>query len=292
MHFGDALAQKVRDAGNPCCVGIDPHMGLLPKSLADRPINDRLVYWGCGVVDAVANHVVAVKPQSAFFEAHGHEGMEALRSIITHARLKGLHVVLDAKRGDIGSTAKAYAHAGLHPEGPLNADSMTVSPYLGPESLTPFLDVCKEHGKGIWALVRTSNPGAELWQCNDRPSEHLAPAYRIADWIEQVNSEYLLGKHGLGPVGAVVAATLTAHEVEALRSIMRSTWFLVPGYGAQGATAENLRGHFRMDGLGALVVSARGVLFSPDKKPEGDDWKERVAERAAAFAADMQTVMP
>lgn len=286
-HFGHQLAEAVLAAGNPCCVGIDPHEAQLPQEFQWQ--SDGVRRWGMQLVEVLAEvGIPVVKPQSAFFEAMGLES--DLRDIIRRARDLGMHVILDAKRGDIGSTATAYAKAGIHPDGPTNADSMTVSPYLGPESLAPFLDVCRSHGKGIWVLVRTSNPGAAEWQCNERPSESRAPAYRIADWIEAQNRE-VSSEHRLGPVGAVVAATLSEHEVGELRKIMPSTWFLVPGYGAQGATAENLRGHFREDGLGAIVVSARGVLFG-GKEPEGDEWKARVRERALAFITDMKTVMP
>lgn len=292
-HFGHRLAEAVLAAGNPCCVGLDPHIGLLPTPVAElkEPIYYRLLNWGKGVIDALEGIVPAVKPQVAFYEMHGKMGWQALEGTVAYARRKGMMVVLDAKRGDIGSTARAYARMGLHKDGPLNADSMTVNPYLGPESLTPFIDVCKNQGKGIWVLVRTSNPGAELWQLNNRPSEVQAPAYRVADWIEAQNVEWTCD-HSLGPIGAVIAATLKGREAQDIRARMPNTWFLVPGYGAQGATSENLRGHFREDGLGALVVSARGVLFSPDKKPEGDDWQDKVRDRAAAFAEDMQSVMP
>lgn len=287
-HFGYDLAEKVLAAGNPCCVGIDPHAHLLPQEFQGDVLD--VLGWGMQLVDVLAEAgVAAVKPQSAFFEAHGLE--EELRNIIYCAQERGLHVVLDAKRGDIGSTAKAYARATIHPEGPARADSVTVNPYLGPESLTPFLDVCRNHGKGMWVLVRTSNPTASDWQCNPVPSQHMATAYRIATWIESENIEWT-SDHSLGPIGAVVGATLTEHERGELRRIMRSTWLLVPGYGAQGATSEGLRNVFRDDGLGALVVSARGVLFSPDRKPEGDDWKANVLARARAFVEDMQTVMP
>jgi len=287
-HFGHDLAEKVLAAGNPCCVGIDPHQGLLPLEFQHQP--DGVLRWGMRLVDVLFEAgVPAVKPQSAFFEALGLES--DLRTLIRYAQQTGLHVVLDAKRGDIGSTAKAYAAATICPTGPTRADSVTVNPYLGPESPAPFIETCHDHGKGIWVLVRTSNPGAEEWQCNEGPSAIRAPAYRIADWIEAQNAKHG-GGHSLGPIGAVVAATLTEYERGGLRRLMPSTWFLVPGYGAQGATSSDLASYFRPDGLGALVVSARGVLFSPDKKPEGNDWQKRVLERARAFVGDMQTVMP
>jgi len=148
-HFGERLLLQVHAVGNPCCVGLDPHSNLLPKSVQALPeVGHRLVSWGTGVLDALRGIVPAVKPQVAFYEAHGDRGVWALQHTVKEARRLGFIVVLDAKRSDIGSTARAYAHATLHRDGPMDADSVTVSPYLGPESLAPFLDVCAVQQKG------------------------------------------------------------------------------------------------------------------------------------------------
>ena len=221
----------------------------------------------------MAGVVAAVKPQVAFFEALGSEGVAALEAVVSHAKSAGLIVIVDAKRGDIGSTAEAYAHALVDDAGPLGAHAATVNPYLGPESLQPFALRCHQ-GKGLFVLVRTSNPGSAAWQCG----EPAGIAHHVADWIAQQN--HACGD--LGPVGAVVGATL-GDEVAVWRAAMPKAWMLVPGFGAQGAGRDDIAAHMRPDGLGALVVSARSVLF-PSEGRDDHDWPSHVAQRARRFA--------
>lgn len=289
--FADRLTEAVRATGASACVGLDPHLDRLPEPL----VADALTLSGAerrvalaaaartfclGVIDTVAGLVPSVKPQVAFFEALGSPGVAALEDVVRAARDAGLLVVLDAKRGDIGSTARAYAHATLADNGPLRADSVTLSPYLGVESLEPFVDAA-DHGKGIFVLVRTSNAGAGQWQLGgDHPV-----AERVASWINAANAERE-GASGFGPVGAVIGATLPL-EAPHWRAAMPRAWFLVPGYGAQGASAVDCRGHLRDDGLGALVVSARGVLY-PKAGRAGVDWKDGLHRRTSDFAADLR----
>lgn len=225
------------------------------------------------MIDAVAGVVAAVKPQVAFFEALGSEGVAALEAVVAHAKSAGLVVIVDAKRGDIGSTAEAYAHALIDDAGPLGAHAATVNPYLGAESLQPFALRCHQ-GKGLFVLVRTSNPGSAAWQCGTSSGI----AHQVADWVAQQNH----GCEDFGPVGAVVGATL-GEEVSRWREAMPKAWMLVPGFGAQGAGRDDIAAHMRSDGLGALVVSARSVLFPPEGK-EGHDWPSQVAQRARRFA--------
>ena len=289
--FADRLTEAVRRTGASACVGLDPHIDRLPEPLvhslgeltgqARREALAAAAQQFClGVVDIVSGLVPSVKPQVAFFEALGAPGVAALESVVQGARDAGLLVVLDAKRGDIGSTARAYAHATLDDDGPLGADSVTLSPYLGVESLDPFLEAT-DAGKGVFVLVRTSNAGAGQWQLG---GEHPI-AKRVASWINAANADRV-GANDLGPVGAVIGATLPL-EAPHWRAAMPRAWFLVPGYGAQGASAADCRGHVRDDGLGALVVSARGVLY-PKSGRAGQDWKDGVRERASEFAADMR----
>jgi orotidine-5'-phosphate decarboxylase len=228
------------------------------------------------VVDAVAELVPVVKPQSALFERWGAPGWTALAEVVRAAHERGLLVLLDGKRGDIGSTAEAYAAAQLDDGGPLGADAATVSPYLGPESLQPWLRRV-DQGKGLFVLVRTSNPGAAGWQLETGLAE------LVADWV----TEQCPGTE-LGPVGAVVGATLPAEEVARWRARMPRSWFLVPGFGAQGAGPNEVRPHFLPDGTGALVTSSREVGFPPagtDRDP-----RSAVAARARAFVDAVRSI--
>jgi orotidine-5'-phosphate decarboxylase len=263
MTFADRLATAVAARG-PTCVGLDPHGPLLPIPV-DRRQPEALRDWSLAVIEAVAPHVAAIKPQVAFYEALGAGGVAALETAVAAAKRAGLLVVLDAKRGDIGSTAEAYAQATLDDDGPLGADAVTLSPWLGPESLAPFL--ARMPAKGGFVLVRTSNPGAERWQ---------GAAGQIAAWIADQRQPAL---------GAVIGATIPG-EGAAWRAAMPDTWFLVPGYGAQGGTAADLR-HL---GAKILVNSSRAVLFPPAGAPAERDWVAGVAARAAAFAAELRAL--
>jgi orotidine-5'-phosphate decarboxylase len=293
LPFADRLAEAVLRARTPACVGLDPHlMSLPPALLAPLKGLEGATYraaaaeaartFCCGAIEAVAGQVAAVKPQVALFEALGSPGVAALEQVVRAARAAGLLIVLDAKRGDIGSTAEAYAAATLDDAGPLACDAVTLSPYLGPESLAPFLSRC-DGDKGIFLLLRTSNPGAGPWQVD------TGVAARVAEWISAAN-QGRRGVRGLGPVGAVVGANV-ASEVEDWRRRLPAAWFLVPGYGAQGGVAADVGPHFRRDGLGALVVSARGVLFPPPGDVS-DAWREGIAARTRAFVADLRTAVP
>lgn len=283
--FAERLTDAVLSRGTPACVGLDPHLDRLPAPLASfdsrRAAADAARTFCLGVIDGIADVVPSVKPQVAFFEALGAPGVAALEDVVAAAREAGLIVVLDAKRGDIGSTARAYVAGTVDPEGPLGADAVTLSPYLGVESLVPFVEATRRFEAGIFALVRTSNPGAIGWQ--DGPGAG-GIADRVAAWIRKANADS--GAADFGPVGAVIGATLPA-EAAHWRAAMPRSWFLVPGYGAQGASAADCRALARPDGLGALVVSARGVLF-PASGRGGDDWKDGVRSRAEAFAADLR----
>lgn len=270
--FGERLAERARQ-GSSLVVGIDPHPTRMPVPIAARWRTDpagALEAWSIGVLEAVGPYVAAVKPQAAFYEAYGSVGWRALESVCARAKELGVPVLLDAKRGDIGSTAEAYARGLLDDDGPLGADAVTVSPWLGPESLEPFVARAAA-GKGVFVLVRTSNPGAEAWQ--------IPAAERVAAWIAEANAS-LGGRPG--PVGAVVGATLPGGP---WRALLGDAWILAPGIGAQGAGVDDLSGHRRADGGGVLPVAARSVLFAD--QPEGDDWTERVARRALALTREL-----
>jgi orotidine-5'-phosphate decarboxylase len=270
MQFGERLAARVRSRGTCACVGIDPHLDRLPglDRKASRAAQAEIVRAFClTVIEAVAPLVPVVKPQVAFFEVLGSAGWAVLEEVVHTARDAGLLVLLDAKRGDIGTTAEAYAEALLDDDGPLGADALTVSPYLGPTSLAPFA-VRMRDGKGLFVLVRTSNPGAGPWQTE------TGLAARVAEWIADASPG-----PGLGAAGAVVAANLPRAEVEGWRERLPHSWFLVPGIGAQGAVAADVRAHRRPDGLGALAASSREVLFAAGERDLGAV-RAGVAERA------------
>ena len=279
--FSERLARRVFELKSPLCVGIDPHLDRLASQwgcgaldLADPSVRaevaSRVATWATDVLEAVEPYAAAVKPQVAFFEALGSPGVQALEQVVHSASALGIPVVLDAKRGDIGSTAEAYARGALDSDGPLGADSITLSPYLGPESMGPFLSRC-EHGKGLFVLVRTSNPGAGAWQVDG--ADPIAQS--VAAWVEE-QSSHRRDAWGFGPVGAVVAATVP-EEAVMWRRAMPHAWFLVPGFGAQGGGPEDVRHLFAASGLGALVNSSRGVLFAKEAE---SDMKLGVARRA------------
>jgi orotidine-5'-phosphate decarboxylase len=256
-HFADRLAAAVRAKATPLCVGLDPRWELLPASIRQRNAGNIAAAYEefCfRVLDIVAPRVPVVKPQSAFFEAAGPDGLTALQQVIRKAKRLGMVAILDAKRGDIASTATAYAEAAFSV---FDADALTVNPYLGRDSVVPFLQVARKDGRGLFVLVRTSNPGGGQFQDLDCAGE---PLYvRVAEEVRTWARENL-GQCGFGDVGAVVGATQPA-ELAALRQMLPDVWFLVPGFGAQGGTAADVAAAFRSDGLGAVVNSSRGITF-------------------------------
>lgn len=297
--YAARLDEAVRRKGTPALVGIDPRFDLLPPSILEaieeQESGDALTVMAAAfeefslrIIDVVAPLVPAVKPQAAFFEELGPAGCHALGRVIRHARRSGLIVICDAKRGDIGSTAEAYARgylAGEDPEAaPWGADALTVSPYLGRDTLEPFVSVAVERGAGIYVLVRTSNPGAGTFQ--DRQSDSL-PHYRhVARAVEELAAESADG-YPFGPVGAVVGATWP-QELAELRAAMPHAPLLVPGYGSQGGTAADVAAAFTPDGLGALVNSSRGINFAFRQEPYRSEYgPDRWEEAVEAATRDM-----
>ncbi len=272
-------------------VGLDPRgeqlpAGLAPPSGAPWATQAAAYATFCrGVIDVVAPLVPAVKPQAAFFEALGPTGMTALKEVIDYARARDLLVVLDGKRNDIGSTAQAYAAAylGAGDESPWAADALTVSPYLGADSLEPFMAVAQKRGGGIFVLVKTSNPGGGMFQdlqIDGRPLyRHVADA--VEGWAQQS-----AGACGYGAVGAVVGATYPDQLVE-LRCAMPHAWLLVPGYGSQGAGARDVRGGFDDQGLGAIVNNSRAIIFAHERAEYRHFGAARWQDAVAAAAHEM-----
>lgn len=292
--FGERLVNAVRAHG-PVAVGLDPHLERLPASLRRTFDGLRGPEWRVAAAQAVAEfdavvlgllagRVAAVKPQFAFYEQLGAPGWAALERTCAAARAAGLLVIGDGKRGDIASTAAAYAASAFDPEGPLVLDALTVNPWMGFDTLTPFLARCEDGGSGLFVLVRTTNAGSADLQRHGHPSG----AMRVADAVHRAGLE-LVGESGLSSIGAVVGAQVPHEEVRELRRRMPDAWFLVPGVGAQGATpAEGLAG-VRADGLGSLVVAARSVLFPAAPDPNYDrDFEAWISARVSAFAASVR----
>ncbi len=289
-HFADRLTAAIRTKRNALCVGLDPRWDSLPQTLrakyADGTLSSvaRAFEEFCArVIDIVAPLVPVVKPQSAFFEASGPAGMVVLQRILRRARERGLLTILDSKRNDIASTAAAYADAALAGVNVANrlhsvwdADALTVNPYLGRDAVEPFLQSARRNQSGIFILVRTSNPGAGQFQdlsCEGQPL-YMHVAQAVGSWTREN-----LGKWGFGDVGAVVGATHPA-ELAAVRKALPDAILLVPGFGAQGATAGDTAPAFRPDGLGAIINSSRGITFP--FAPAEFAWEAKIEETTRA----------
>jgi orotidine-5'-phosphate decarboxylase len=299
-HFADRLAAAVHRWGNPVLVGLDPRYEQLPAPLrqaadANRRTRAEAYAKFCqGVIDVVAELVPAVKPQAAFFEQLGPAGMAALFDVIDYARRKQLLVIVDGKRNDIASTAAAYAegYLGDAPDSAWRADGLTVSPYLGEDSLSPFVDTCARRGAGMFVLVKTSNAGGGMLQ--DLVADGR-PVYRhVAEYVEQ-RARQTAGECGYGLVGAVVGATYPRQTAE-LRQVMPHAWFLVPGYGSQGAKAEDVAGAFDERGTGAIVNNSRALIFAHER-PEyarfgAARWQDAVAAATRQMIDELRGKTP
>lgn len=271
MHFADTLTQRVRALGHPLCVGLDPHLERIPQAFRRGAMApgapetaDAVGGFLCEVVDRLEDRVAIVKPQIALFERLGWRGLRMLEAVVARCRERGLMVLLDAKRGDIGSTAEGYASAYLAPDAPLSVDAITLSPYLGRDTLAPFLDHCARGGRGAFVLVKTSNPGS-----GDLQDRALAegPVYAEVAAMLAEDCARLRGASGWSSLGVVVGATYPEQSAR-VRDALPHALFLVPGYGEQGASAADAVTGLR--GVeGGVVSSSRGILF-PDS--DGGDW--------------------
>ncbi|MDZ4774022.1 MAG: orotidine-5'-phosphate decarboxylase [Planctomycetota bacterium] len=298
MNYADRLTESVRRAGNPCLVGLDPHEASLPEEFAvvRDPNAPRAAKaqacadFLCAILEVCAGKVPAVKPQSAFFEIYGADGALAWERVVSTAKQAGLIVIGDVKRGDIDTTAKAYARAFLEGSGPRDrehlCDAITINPYLGSDSITPFLESCKAADAGIYVLVRTSNKDSKLIQDHGSPRVYEKVADSVVEWGKE-----LIGTSGLSSVGAVVGAT-HPDELTALRARMPTTPFLIPGYGAQGAGAKEIVGGFLRGGRGALVNSSRGILFASKQQAFKElHWKDAAARAIDAMASEINAAV-
>lgn len=268
----NVLVEKIKTLGAPVVVGLDPMLSYIPQQILDKAYNElgetlegaceAVWQYNKGIIDAVYDLIPAVKPQIAMYEQFGIEGLKVFQKTVDYCKEKGLVVIGDVKRGDIGSTSAAYAVAhlgkvtvGTKTFAAFNEDFATVNPYLGTDGIKPFVDVCKEEGKGLFILVKTSNKSSGEFQDQMIDGRHLYELVgeKVAEWGSgHMGKEYSY-------IGAVVGATYP-QQAKILRKIMPKTYFLVPGYGAQGGTADDLVNSFNEDGLGAIVNSSRGII--------------------------------
>lgn len=300
-HFADRLLAAIEKAGSPVCVGLDPAVDRFPPELTEA-VRDllgdaweqmdedtrvaNLIYCFClDVINAVAGVVPAVKPQIAYFERYGAAGVAMYEAVVSAAREEGLLVIADVKRGDIGSTAAQYAAGHLaRDDGP---DAITVNGYFGADGLAPFVETARDTGKGLFVLVRTSNPSARQIQ-DFTDADGKTVFQHAAECVAEVGSaDDLIGKSGYSCVGAVVGATYP-DEARLLRKAMPQQLFLVPGYGAQGATAADCAASFDAKGKGAIVNASRSVIYAYQRDEyKNMEWTEAIHAAAKAFAADM-----
>ena len=301
----DRLIEAIKRTGNPTVAGLDPKLEYIPAHLTQAAFREHgetlegaaaaILAYNKGLIDALCDVVPAVKPQAAYYEMYGWPGVRTLCETIAYAKQKGLFVITDGKRNDIGSTMEAYAaaHMGTTAVGgavctPFGGDALTVNGYLGSDGILPLLTVCREQDTGIFVLVKTSNPSSGELQ--DRLIDGL-PVYRqMGDMCEKWG-EQLPGKYGYSGVGAVVGATYPA-QLSELRGLLPHTFFLVPGYGAQGGGAADVAGAFDDNGLGAIVNSSRAILCAWKKEgcaPEA--YAEAARREALRMKADITSVL-
>jgi orotidine-5'-phosphate decarboxylase len=290
--FGERVASAVERKRSQLLVGLDPVVEHLPVELRGEAqlgrvhAADAVARFCCGIVDAVAPYCVGVKPQLAFFEALGSDGIRAFEDVCGYARAAGLLVVADAKRGDIGSTARAYAAAYLEPRGarPPVADAMTAFAYMGRDSVEPYLSAARRDGAGLFCVVKTSNAGGAEVQdlaLSDGRKLWQQVAALVREWGEE-----LVGEHGLSSVGAVVGATFPREVAEARRLLPQSI-LLLPGVGAQGGTPADLARAFTSGPASALVSASRSVIYA---YRGGGDWRVAAGLEAERLAREVWSV--
>ncbi len=275
MHYADRLQQRISKT-SPVCVGLDPALDKLPAGIEKTP--EGVVTFCKGMIDAVKDVASCVKPQAAYFELLGWQGMKALYEVGAYAQKNGMLVILDAKRNDIGTTCEAYADAYLGAETPF--DAITVSPYLGSDGVKPFMQRAVDNDKGLYVLVKTSNDSSGELQ--DLPVGDEVVHEYLAQLVEGWASTQM-GKTGLSSVGAVVGATYP-EEMKYLRTLMPHVPFLIPGYGAQGASAEDCKLGFLQDGTGAVVSASRSIIYASS----GKDWQEAALDAAIEMKKALQ----
>ena len=293
------LIEGIKTKNAPIVVGLDPQLKFVPEYILDKwykelgytleAVGEAFFEYNKGILDSVSDLIPAVKPQIAMYEQYGIPGIIAYKKTVDYAHEKGLVVIGDIKRGDIGSTSESYAigHIGSVKLGeqiikPFDEDIVTVNPYLGTDGVKPFVDVCNKEDKGIFVLVKTSNPSSGEFQDKLIDSR---PLYEIvADMVNAWGSNSMDGDYS--NVGAVVGATYPEMGIE-LRKLMPKAYILVPGYGAQGGSGKDLKGYFNEDGLGAIVNSSRGIIAAYKSDKYASYGENRYADASRAAVLDM-----
>ena len=301
MSF-DRLISKIKETGNPTVVGLDPKLDYVPDFIKEKAFSqygqtlkgaaEAVFEFNKGIIDRICDIVPAIKPQAAYYEMYGFNGVETLEKTISYAKGKGMFVITDGKRNDIGATMEAYAaaHLGQVTVGenlltPFDADALTVNGYLGTDGIEPLLKICKERDRGIFVLVKTSNKSSGELQ--DRLIDGT-PVYGVmGDMCEKWGSEQI-GEYGYSAVGAVVGATYPEQLTE-LRRRLPHTMFLVPGYGAQGGGAKGIAGAFDENGLGAIVNSSRAVMcaYKKEENCADEDYAEAARREVIRMKEDI-----
>ena len=290
MNAIDRLIDKIKQTNNPTVMGLDPRFDMLPKCVTDKydktleGVSKAILEYNKALIDETCDIIPAVKPQIAFYEMFGIPGLEAFKETCKYAKEKGMIVIADVKRGDIGSTAQGYSNAflgktkiGDHEESIFDVDFVTVNPYMGTDCVKPFIEDCKKYDKGIFILVKTSNPSSGELQ--DLKLENGKEVYmQVADLVEKWGED-LVGKYGYSSVSAVVGATYP-EQLEQIRSKAPHTYFLIPGYGAQGGKAEDIALGFDKNGLGGIVNASRSLMCAY----KSEIWKNQFTEEEYAKA--------
>lgn len=300
----DRLIEKIQKYDNPTVVGLDPTLEMIPDFIkyemfekygkTPNAVSQMFLNFNKGIIDAVKDIVPAVKPQIAMYEKYGIEGLKAYIDTIEYAKEKSLLVIGDVKRGDISSTAAAYAAhiEGTEIEGEYfdlwKEDAITINPYLGFDGIEPFINACNERDKGIFVLVKTSNPSSGEIQDIDASGQQVYE--RVAGLVD-IWGTLSMGEKGFSRIGAVVGATYK-EQGEELRKIMTNTFFLVPGYGAQGGKGADLKGFFNKEGIGCIINSSRGITaaYKSDKRFSDQEFAEAAREAALLMKKDLNYV--
>lgn len=296
MNAIDRLIDKIKETNNPTVMGLDPRYDMLPKCVTDKYSKDlegvskAIVEYNKALIDATCDIIPAIKPQIAFYEMFGIPGMNAFFETCKYAKEKGMLVIADIKRGDIGSTAQGYSNAYLGKtkmgdiEEPIfDVDFVTVNPYMGTDCVKPFIDDCKKYDKGMFILVKTSNPSSGELQ--DVKLEDGKEVYKkVAELVENWGKD-LIGKYNYSSVAAVVGATYPK-QLEELRNLAPHTYFLIPGYGAQGGKADDIALGFDNNGLGGIVNASRSLMCAY----KSDLWKDKFKEEEYAMATRAEAI--
>ena len=280
----DELIEKIKETQNPTVIGLDPRYEMIPEVIRNKypqtleGVAKAIVEFNKKLIDATYDIIPAVKPQIAFYEMYGLEGMKAFEETCKYAKQKGMLVIADIKRGDIGTTAKAYSNAflgktkiGDKEETIFDVDFVTLNPYMGLDSVKPFIEDCVTYNKGVFILAKTSNPSSgDLQDVKLQAGEEVY--IKVAKLIKEWGKD-LVGENGYSSVAAVVGATYP-DQLEEIRKVVPNTFFLIPGYGTQGGKAEDIALAFDKNGLGGIVNSSRGIMCAY----KSEIWKDKYSE--------------